>query len=193
MRLTTPKPIRDAYKENQAATCVLLCRNWLQDHPDDLPVILDYAGMLYKMARYEDAISVYQDALDRFPENRWGISNQLGHLHRYRGAMVEAEAAYRQAMDIHPEEAASYIFLGSVQARQGKLEEAENTHRLATKCSAGFIEEAFHNLGLVLRGQGRLAEAKLCFEKAIEIDGNYEAAKEALNDVTTAIAIEKGD
>ena len=187
-----PKPIRDAYNNHQAATCVLLCRRWLQEHPDDVSVIFDYAEMLYKMARFEEAIAVYDDAIERFPDRRWGIYNQLGHLHRYRGAMSEAEAAYQQAIEIEPEEAGSYIFLGAVQARQGKLEAAEKTHRLATKCPEGFIDEAYHNLGLVLRGLGRLAEAKLCFETAIEIDNNYEDAIEALNDVTTAIEIESG-
>ena len=44
------------------------------------------------------------------------------------------------------------------QARQGKLVQAEATHRRATQCSHGQIDEAYHNLGLVLRGQGRLGE-----------------------------------
>lgn len=192
MREIPPKPILDAIDRDHAATCVLLCQSWLRDHPDDLSVIHEYAEMLYKMARFEEAIAVYEDALERFPENRWGIYNQLGHLHRYRGAMSEAELAYQQAIDIDHDDAASYILLGAVLARQGKLEEAEKTHRRATKCPEGFIDEAFHNLGLVLRGQGRLADAKLCFEKAIEIDSNYEEAIDALIDVTAAIEIEKG-
>ena len=185
-----PKHIRDAYDNDQAATCVILCRQWLRDNPDDLSVIHDYSTILYKMARFDEAIAVYNDALQRFPDDRWGIYNQLGHLHKYRGAMIEAENAYQQAIDSKPEEATSYVFLGAVQAIQGKLADAEKTHRLATQCPEGFIDEAYHNLGLVLRGQGRLAEAKECFEKAIEIDHDYGAAIEALNDVMTALEIE---
>lgn len=190
MRTLHLKAIREAYDNDQAATCVLLCERWLRKNPDDLWVIHDYATMLYKMTRFDEAIAVYNDALARFPEDRWGIYNQLGHLHRYRGSFLDAENAYQQAIDADPDEAASYIFLGAVQARQGKLEEAERTHRLATQCPEGFIDEAFHNLALVLRGQGRLAEAKQCFEKAIEIDNKYAEAIEALKDVTTALEIE---
>ena len=58
-------------------------------------------------------------------------------------------------------------------------------------CKEGCIYEAHHNLGLVLRGQGRLDEACKCFEKAIELDPEYDAAKEALTDVLAAIACQK--
>jgi len=188
--MLSPEPIREAYQNDQAATCVLLCEEWLRDHPDDLAVIHDCATMLYKMTRFDEAVAVYNDALERFPEDRWGLFNQLGHLHRYRGAFAEAEEAYQLAIDEDREEASSYIFLGAVQARQGKLSEAEETHRLATQCPEGCIDEAYHNLGLVLRGQGRLADAKICFEKSIQIDQNHEDAIEALNDVTTAMEME---
>lgn len=183
--------IREACRSNQAVTCVLLCKTWLRDHPDDFTAIHYYAEMLYKMTRYDEAIAIYNDAIARFPDQRWAFYNQIGHLHRYRGAFAEAELAYQHAIDEDPDEAASYIFLGAVQARQGKLSEAEATHRLATQCSEGFIDEAYHSLGLVLRGQGRLADAKACFEKAIEIssDYEYEEAIKALNDVTNAMRI----
>ncbi len=146
--------------------------------------------MLYEMTHYEEAMSVYDDAIERFLDHRWGIFNQLGHLHDYRGALAEAETSYKQAIEEDPEEAASYIFLGAVQARQGKLKEAEDSHRLATQCPEGFIHEAYYNLGFVLRGQGRLADAQACFEKAIEISDEYNDAIEALNDVMAAIEME---
>lgn len=185
--MITRTAIREARRKGHAATCVELAERWLRKHPNDLGVIHDYANMLYEMTRYDDAILIYEDALERFPDDRWGIFNQLGHLHRYRGALPAAETAYQSAIDEDPEEAASYIFLGAVQARQGKLIEAERTHRSATKCPEGFVDEAYHNLGLVLRGQGRLKEARECFEKAIEIDPDYEVAYEALEDVIDAI------
>src|SRR5690349_3481579 len=109
-----PKAIRDAYDNDQAATCVLLCQEWLRDNPDDLSVIHHYATMLYQMTRYDEALAVYNDALARFPEFRWGIYNQIGNLHRYRGSLPDAEKAYQRAIDSNPAEAASYIFLGAV-------------------------------------------------------------------------------
>ncbi len=184
---TLRKQIKDAYRNDHAATCVALAQQWLETHPDDLPVIHDYAEMLYKMTRYEAAIQIYHDAIDRFPSDRYHLFLQLGELYRYQGNFVESEVWYQKAIDEDVEEATGYIFLGAVQARQGKLEQAEQNHRRATECLKGCTDEAYHNLGLVLRGQGRLLEAQACFQQAIAIDDNYEAATEALADITAAI------
>lgn len=181
--------IDDAIRNNHAATCVALAERWLVDHPDDLGIVYKYAEMLYFMARYDDAIQVFEDTLVRFPKARWLVLNALGNLHRYRGDFGNAELAYQKAIDEHPEDAVSYIFLGAIQARKGDLVAAEATHRKAISCPKGDINEAYHNLGLVLRGQGRFAEAKECFAKAIELCPDYEEALVAHADVTHALNI----
>jgi superkiller protein 3 len=181
--------IRSAYRIGQAATTVLLAERWLRTHPDDLGIIHDYASMLYQMTRYDEAVRVYVDAIERFPEERWGLFNRLGHLYRYRGDFALAEQWYRKAVEEDPEEVASHVFLGAVQARQGKLVQAEETHRRGTGCSEGPVDEAHHNLGLVLRGQGRFAEAAECFRKALELCPDYPDASEALQDVESALLV----
>lgn len=188
----TLRMLRVAYSNDQAATAVLLASRWLQAHPNDLEVIHDYATMLYQMTRYEDATRVYLDAIERFEDERWGLYNQMGHLHRYRGDFAVAEVWYQKAIDEDPGEVVSYVFLGAVQARQGKLTQAEESHRRATQCPDGLVDEAYHNLGLVLRGQGRLSEAADCFRKAIELCPEYADAIEALQDVESAMALSAG-
>jgi tetratricopeptide (TPR) repeat protein len=185
----TQEAVRVAFQKDYAATCVLVAARWLRNHPDDLYVIHTYAEMLYKMARYEQAIFVYLDAIERFKDERWALYNQMGNLYRYRGDFASAEPWYQKAIDEDVDEAASYIFLGGVQARQGKLKEAEETHRKATQCSEGLICEAYCNLGLTLRGQSRFAEAAECFRKAIEISPKYADAVEALEDVQIATVL----
>ena len=181
--------IRMAYRNDQAATTVLLASRWLKAHPDDLGVIHDYAEMLYKMTRYEEAIRVCLDAIERFEDDRWGLYIKMGQLHRYRGDFAVAELWYQKAVDEDPDQVGSYVFLGAVQARQGKLPQAEETHRKATQCPDGPVDEAYHNLGLVLRGQGRLAEAADNFRKAIELCPEYPHAIEALQDVEAALTL----
>jgi tetratricopeptide (TPR) repeat protein len=181
--------IRSAYRLGQAATTVLLAERWLRTHPDDLGIIHDYAEMLYKMTRYEEAVRVYVDAIERFPDGRWGLYNKLGDLYRYRGDFALAEQWYQKAVEERPEEVASYVFVGAVQARQGKLVRAEETHRRATRCTEGPVDEAHHNLGLVLRCQGRFAEAAECFRKALELCPDYPEATEVLQDVEAALVV----
>jgi len=52
-------------------------------------------------------------------------------------------------------------------------------------------DEAWHNLGLILRAQDRLAESADCFERALAIDCNYTAAQDALADVTLAMRLSR--
>jgi tetratricopeptide (TPR) repeat protein len=166
----TREQVEEAFGKDHAATTVLLAARWLQAHPDDLWITFKYAEMLYLMTRYEEAVGIYEDALHRFEDHRWAIFNQLGRLYRYRGRMADAEVWFRKAIEADPGEVASYVFLGACQARQGKLTEAEATHRAATEQVGGsLLDEAYHNLGLVLRGQGRLVEAAECFRKAVEL------------------------
>ncbi len=182
-----------AFRNDQAATTVLLAPRWLKAHPDDIWVTFKYAELLYQMTHYDEAIRVYLDAIDRFEDHRWGLYNQMGHLHRYRGDYAAAELWYQKAIDENLDDAGSYIFLGAVQSRQGKLTHAEASHRRATQCQYGLVNEAYHNLGLVLRGQGRLAEAADCFRKAIELCPKYPDAIEALQDVEAALTLTAAD
>jgi tetratricopeptide (TPR) repeat protein len=175
------------FYDDQAISCVILAEHWLEDHPDDKLVTLKYAEMLYLLTRYDDAIQVYLDALEKFPENRCGIYAGLGGLYRYRGQFSEAEIWFRKATEANSDNATFFTFLGAVQARQGNLVEAEASHRRATKCATGCIDEAWHNLGLVLRGQGYLLDAAECFRKAIKLYPEYADAKEALRDVEWAM------
>lgn len=185
--------IDDAYENGHAASCVLLATDWLRNHPDDLWVITCCAEMLYKMARYEEAVGLYTDTISRFPEHRSVIYSELGHLSRYQGDFAQARVWYQRAIDANPDEAGYQIFLGAVYARIGNLDLAEQAHRRATACRLGSIDEAYYNLGLVLRGQGRLTEAKECFELAVSIDAKYEDALVALMDVEVALEMEESN
>lgn len=187
----TREMVVEAFRNRHAATTVLLAPLWLQDHPRDLGVVLDYAEMLYAMTRYEEAIRVYQNALDTIEgDGHWAIFNQLGRMCQYWGRPAGAEPWFRKAIDLEPDELASYVFLGACQARQGKLKDAEATHRAATaRVESDLLAEAYHNLGLVLRGQDRWAEAAESLRTAVALDPKNADAKAALVDVETATAL----
>ena len=68
-------------------------------------------------------------------------------------------------------------------ALKGRLREAERAHRAATRCPEGCIDEAYLNLGLVLRAQERFEEASRCLREAIRLDPKYRVAREELRDV----------
>jgi tetratricopeptide (TPR) repeat protein len=184
-----------AKQKDHPATTALLASEYLKANQGDIEVLLDYAEVLYKMTRYEDAIRIYKDAISLLSaeSNGWSIYNQLGRMYQYWGRPNEAEPWFRKAIEAEPDELASYIFLGACLARQGKLKLAEEMHRTAAiKCPGSWLtDEAYHNLGLVLRGQGKLSEAADSFRKAIAITPNFSDAIEALEDVEMAMSFEE--
>jgi tetratricopeptide (TPR) repeat protein len=140
------------------------------------------------LARHDEAQSALKRALAVCPpEKLWIPLSEMGHLHRARGEFKAAAAWYRQAIDAVPEEASPRIYLSGVLARSGRLKEAESSLRAAVRCALGCRDEAYLNLGFVLRAQGRYEEAATCFEQALALDPKYAAARKALRDVRSAI------
>jgi tetratricopeptide (TPR) repeat protein len=179
----------DAFDAEHPATSVVLARKLLERESEDAMAWTRLGCMLGEIANWVEAERALQAAL-RFSKDskRYIVYTYLGHICKWQGDYEGAAKWYRMVVDLKPDDTCGYAFLGAALARQGKLAEAEEVHRSATRCNEGCIDEAYHNLGLVLRGQGRFEEAITCFEKAIELDPKYAAAKEALADVRSAVA-----
>jgi Flp pilus assembly protein TadD len=97
--------------------------------------------------------------------------------------IAAAEEWYRRAVQARPTDATSYIYLGAMLAKNGRLDEAEVCHRQATGCLEGCIDEAYLNLGYVLRAQGRYLDALECFREASSRDPLDTDVHEALEDM----------
>jgi len=183
------KELRDAFNADRPAATIVLARKVLEDNAEDALTLTRLGYALSELANYEEAETVLKHALENTSESkRYIVLAKMGHLFRFQGDYETAAEWYRKTMSSNSNDTTGYIFLGAALARQGKLDEAETIHRAATECKDGCIDEAYHNLGLVLRGQGRLEESRVCFVKALEIDPDYEAAQDALDDVIEAIA-----
>ena len=72
-----------------------------------------------------------------------------------RTIRVAAQRWYHQSIESSPHSAHGHIYLGAMLARCGRLNEAEAADRRGTLCKTGAVDEAFLNLGLVLRAQER--------------------------------------
>ena len=126
---------------------------------------------LIDLARYAEAEDALKQAIAMCPPDKlWIPLTDMGHLHRARGEYKAAAAWYRRAIDKMPDEASGHIYLGGVLAKSGRLREAETAHRAAIRCTQGRRDEAYLNLGMVLRAEGRNDEAATCFEEALRLD-----------------------
>jgi tetratricopeptide (TPR) repeat protein len=184
--------LTDAGCEKHPATAVVLARELVRIDPEDGIAWLQLGKALGYLSNYGEAERAFQNALKYCKEStHYLVYVCKGHTCKRRGDYEGAVTSYRVALDLMPHDADMYTFLGSTLQQLGKLAEAEELHRVGTECKEGCIDEAYHFRGLALRCQGRLEEARECFEKATELDPDYSDAKEALTDVRAAIDYQK--
>ncbi|MDP2927698.1 MAG: tetratricopeptide repeat protein [Candidatus Omnitrophota bacterium] len=93
----------------------------------------------------------------------------LGCFYRNRGRYKEAEAMFKKALQVNPENNDACIYLGDCYQRQGNYSEAEKMFRRAAEINP---ENAgvYISLGGSYQRQGKYQEAEEMFKKAIEIN-----------------------
>lgn len=93
--------------------------------------------------------------------------SNLGAVLRSAGDKAGAEAAYRQAIAVHPAFAAAHYNLGNLLAEEGKLAEAAAAYRSAADARPTYAE-AWNALGTVAQRQGHLQQAEAAFRSAAQ-------------------------
>lgn len=171
-----------------SALTVVRARAFLDVFPAYGPAWYRLGQALGAIAHYEEAQQALLKAIEYCPTEKLGLPYAaMGCLFRDSGDYNRAAEWFRRAIEAAPDDCIGHIYLGGLLARQGRLVEAEEVHRAGTRCTDGCVDEAFLNLGLILRAQGRFTEAVECFEEALRRDPNYRDAKRALRDVTACI------
>lgn len=173
-----------AYDSGQPLYVINVARDFVRDFPDHWPAWIILGGALKDLARYREARQTLLRGISLTPLDKRRVPYcEMGHLCDEKGDFEKAASWYRRAIKADPNSASSYIYLGAVLAKGGQLDRAEKVHRRATKCPRGNREEAYLNLGFVLRAQERLQQALRCFRKAIKLDPDYNKAKLAIGDL----------
>jgi len=180
--------LKDASSRDLSSLTVLLAREYTSIDPECGIAWLMYGIALVETGRYDAARKALSTATRLCPSDKLRIPYaQIGHLYKQKGNLRLAQKWYQKTIEADSRDAAGYIFMGSVFALQGKLNEAIQCHRKATRCKRGCVDEAYLNLGLVLRAKGELQLAQTALRKAIELDPEYTAAREAIEDVNAAL------
>ena len=89
------------------------------------------------------------------------------------GRLVDAEAAYRRAIDERPQEAVARFNFACFLRRRGRLEEALEEHQSALDLGIPRPEEVFTNMAVIQTELRRDAAATLLLERAITQNPTY--------------------
>ncbi len=180
--------VRGLEEDARPASALLAVRELLRNDPDDANALVLQGRLLASLARYGEAEESLSRAIALFADDSaYAVHRELGHLYESWGRLELALSEFEKVIVLRPEHASGHIYAGAVLARMGRFDDAITAHTRATRCSEGQVDEAYLNLGLVLRALERFAEAKSSFERALELDPTYGEARAALSDVATAL------
>jgi len=101
---------------------------------------------------------------------------QQGMTYQTSGELQEAEAIYRNILDEYPEHPDALHLLGVLALQIEDYEVAEDliTHAISINQE---VADYYNNLGEVMRQSDRIDEAEQCYQKALEIDPEHQAAQ----------------
>lgn len=117
-----------------------------------------------KSTRGRDAAIPYPEVPDATAEEWCDLAIELE-----RESPIEAQAAYRHAIEQDPTSVMAHINLGCLLHAAGNLSAAERHYRKALKCADDHAL-AWYNLGVLLEDRQRVSEALPAYERAITAD-----------------------
>lgn len=130
------------------------------------------------------------DATSKAAPNDTEVWVALGQTCAAEKKLDDAAAAYGRALDIDPLDEEAAAGLAATLRAQGKLAEAE----AALNRSLSSIAKSpalWNNLGVVRVERGQYAQAVDAFEKALAIDGSFEAARANLARANELAALDR--
>jgi tetratricopeptide (TPR) repeat protein len=148
------------------------------------------AQMLADKGQLDEAIEVCNQ-MARQPELAYEAQISIGNLQAARQQYAEAEAAYRQAIDISPKRIDAYLQLASLCQQQDKLDEAEQLLRQAVQ-NDSTNAEAYYNLGMIYEHQEVFDRALESYKKATELAPKYGDAYRARGRIYANLKDTKG-
>lgn len=156
-----------------------------------LPAVHSALGdLLRQQEDYAQAVASYDKALEYTEEdasNRWFILYARGISHERLKQWPEAEADFRTALELEPDQPQVLNYLGySLVEKQVKLDEALSMieRAVAARPDSGYIVDS---LGWVLFRLGRYGEAVEHMERAVELMPVDPVVNDHLGDVYWAV------
>jgi len=182
------RALQKAWASGKVATTMEIAKGYVKSYPKSAYGWFVFGDVLLEIARYDEAKIALEKAIKRCKPNNLALPYEsMGHLYKAKGNNRTAEKWYRKALEIRPNNPYILVFIGAALAKQGKFTQAKKFHRKAIKVAGPEADEAYYNLGLILRAEEKYNDARKAFEEAIKLDPNYKEVKKALKDVNYAL------
>jgi|GEM_PF-1539388 len=134
---------------------------------------LVYEGIIAdEEGKFNQALDDFRRAIKFFPKNYYAHYN-MAMAYKHKGDYKEAKEELELARRIKPDSSDIATLKGELEFETGDYEESEET--LEKLADSTKDSKAYYNLGLVYKKEGKLAQAKSVFLKAVESQGSSES------------------
>ncbi|MDT8276917.1 tetratricopeptide repeat protein [Roseomonas mucosa] len=174
----------------RTAEAEALLRHLAQGHPQAVQPVAQLGDMLRTRGRFGEASAAYGEALARARADGsvgWPLYYAQGIAMERDGCWTEAEASFRRALALAPDQPSVLNYLAYSWAERGeRLPEAKRMleRAAALRPQDGNIADS---LGWVLLRQGDLPKAVQTLERAVELESRNSTINEHLGDAYWAV------
>ena len=180
--------------QGQFEQAVAVVQKLALKNPEDLEILSAYGKALADAGRLSEAAEVLKQS-HRPEKPNWSILSAQGSVADQMGEHASAQIFYREALKINPGEPAVLSNLGLSLALTKKLDEAEDTLRLASTHPRADARVR-QNLALVLALQGKFTEAEAISARDVSPEqaaANVTTIRQMISQSNTWREIQKAD
>ena len=94
---------------------------FLSNHPDRIDQMFDYARIMFRLERVEDACRWYRAVLNT--EENFGAYNELGCIYQSQGRLSDAVSCLKKAVELRPHRTEMWANIGKALFEAGETEE----------------------------------------------------------------------
>lgn len=138
----------------------------------ELAALFDATNAAFDAGNFDDAILKLNQIIKEV-EKCAACHAKLGDVYIKKNDLAAAEAAYLKSIEIDPAQPGPYAALATIYNEQRKFDEATKMSAKATEllgATGGTDPTALFNQGVIYWNQGKAAEAKAEWEKALKLD-----------------------
>jgi tetratricopeptide (TPR) repeat protein len=107
----------------------------LRIDPGNANITIQYAALLWRMKRPEEAKKLYEEVLQRDPKSRFALES-MGYLAREVGDNKTAEAFFKKLQAAYPEDYVAYLALGDLYTAERRFPDAQQSYETAYRFAA---------------------------------------------------------
>ena len=166
-------------RDGKAAEAEALCRQCLEQAPDDINMLALLGAILLQANRLDDAEPCLLKATELAPEFARPFAD-LGVLHLRRQQPARAVGYFRKAVELDGSQAASWSGLAQALGQSGQAEEAGKAHQRALRLAPGLQKLAE---AAAQRKQNNIQRARDLCNEVLQDEPNNVSAMRILADI----------